>query len=202
MAIPVAAVAITSAAVFAASPAVADVVDSGGSAVITVPLSYLHTLANAETHLKVLAPATKTVSRTAKTATFTFPGEGGDANAAAFGGTLNLGGTIIISSEDAQGEQDAVTLTNVQLSLDDGAIEGTPVGTSTPVMLLDLNGDVLPSSTLNPDGITWTDSVTASDLTIDPDGAAYLNSVLGTQVFQPGADTGGSLAATWTRSGS
>jgi hypothetical protein len=207
MAIPVTAAAIISAAVFTASPALADPVDSPpGSVAITVPFSYLHTLGSAQVQLKVLRPATKKVNSAAKTVTFTFPVTGGNANANAFAGAVNLGGTLVVSSGTNTGHQ--VHLTNLQLSLDGFDIEGTPAGSSQAVSLLDLQDANVTVGSPNPDG-SIPEGFTTSDLTIDSldaagagmTGADYLDSALNTQAFQPGDDTGGSLAATWTRTG-
>jgi hypothetical protein len=198
MAIPVAAAGITSGAVFAASPAFADVADSGGSAAITEPFSYIDHLRDAGVHLRVLPPATTSVDKTAKTVTETFPGNGGNANASTISGALNLSGTIKITS-GREDHRHRVVLTNVQLSLDDGAIEATPAGSTTPVILLDLT-NLTVDVTANPDG-TSTDTATATDLLVDPAGAAYLDTALHTSAFVAGDDAG-SLSATWTTSGS
>jgi hypothetical protein len=198
LAIPVAAAGITSATVFAASPAFADVADSGGSAAVTEPFSYIAKLAKGGVAEVPLPPATVTVDKTAQTVTTTFPGNGGNANTATISGALNLSGTIKVISVSRHGVH-VLTLTNVQLSLDDGAIEATPKGSTTPVILLDLT-NLTVDATPNPDG-TSTDTATASDLLVDPAGAAYLDSALHTSAFVAGDDAG-SLSATWTTSGS
>jgi hypothetical protein len=195
LAIPVAAAGITSATVLAASPAFADVADSGGSAAVTEPFSYIAKLAKGGVVEVPLPPAKVKVDKTAQTVTTTFPGNGGNANTSTISGVLNLSGTVKVVSKSGH----IVTLTNVQLSLDDGAIEATPKGSTTPVILLDLTNLTL-DVTPNPDG-TSTDTATASDLLVDPAGAAYLDSALHTSAFVAGDDAG-SLSATWTTSGS
>jgi hypothetical protein len=192
LAIPVAAAGLTSTAVLAASPAFADVTDTGGSAAITEPFSYIAHLAKAGVVEVPLPPAKISVDKTAQTVTTTFPGAGGNADATTFSGALNLGGTVKILSIRGK----IVTLTNLQLSLDSSAIVATPKGSTTPVTLLDLSGGVTVTVTPNPDG-TNTEAVAATDLTVDPAGAAYLDTALHATAFQAGDDVG-SLSATWT----
>jgi hypothetical protein len=97
---------------------------------------------------------------------------------------------------DANGH--AVSLGGLQLDVGNGQIDATPAGSSTPVVLLDLAGNVVSSSTpssTNP--LASADTYSASDLTVDPAGAAYLDSALHTSAFQGGQDVGGSMSASW-----
>jgi hypothetical protein len=183
---------VSSVAVFAASPAFAQVVtDTGGTVAVTEPFSYIAQLAKAGVAEVPLPPATVSVDKSAQTVTTTFPVTGGNADTGTVSGALNVGGTLKIFS--IQGKHCYhVTLTHIQLSIDSEAIMGTPRGTKTPVALLDIGGNVVITQGTD-------QSLTASELTVDPAGAAYLDSALHTKAFQSGADAG-SLDAAWTTS--
>jgi hypothetical protein len=188
--IPAAAAVATGTFLAAASPAFADVTDTGGSATITQPFSYIAQLDNAGVGQKAISPATKLVDKTNKVVNFTFPVTGGNADASKLGGTLNLGGSVKVESPKG-----SVTLTNVTYSMDSETISATPAGSSTPIALLDLGGAIV----VNPNGTSQ--SVTASELDVDPAGAAYLDSALHTSAFVAGQNAG-SFSASWTVSGS
>jgi hypothetical protein len=111
----------------------------------------------------------------------------GDANAALFFGVADLGGSITFLSKHG-----SVTLNNVTLDLDFETITATPSGSSTLVTLFDLGSvELFPGAS--------TDEITADQVTVDPDGAAYLDSALDNGGFSTGLDLG-SLDATWTHS--
>ena len=182
------------AAFLAASPAFAQVVtDTGGTAAVTVPFSYIAQLAKAGVVEVPLPPATVTVDKSAQTVTTTFPVTGGNADVGTLSGVVEVGGTLKIFSRCGKHIR-RVTLTDIAVSIDATAIVATPKGSTTQLPLLDIGGDVVITGTTP--GST-SQSLTASELTVDPVGAAYLNSALHTNAFQAGA-VAGSLDAAWT----
>jgi hypothetical protein len=185
---------VASVAVFAATPAFAQVItDTGGTAAVTEPFSYIAQLAKAGVVEVPLPPATVSVDKSAQTVTTTFPVTGGNADTGTVSGALDVGGTLKVFSVHGKHFY-CVTLTDIQVSIDDTAILATPKGSTTQVALLDIGGNI--------DITQGTDqSLTASELTVDPAGAAYLDKALHTQAFVAGADAG-SLDAAWTVSSS
>lgn len=186
LAIPVAAAAAITAGVVAASPAMADVTDTGGTATVTVPFAYIAQLAKGGAVEIPQSPATTSADTTNQVVNVGLPVTGGNADASVIFGTLELGGSVKIATRHG-----CVTLTNIVYSIDDQAIEATPSGSSTPVPLLDLGGSIVASIS------GTTQSVTASELDVDSAGAAYLDSALRTSAFVAG-DNAGSFSATWT----
>ena len=181
--------------VFAAAPAFAQTItDTGGTAAITEPYSYIAQLAKQGV---VEVPFGKGVSvtndPTTQTVTTTFTVTGGNADTSTLSGALNVGGELIIVHAAKGQKPRSVILTNIAVSLDADAIVATPKGSTTPVSLLDIGGDV----TFGGSPSTGTETLTSDDLSVDPAGAAYLNSALDTTAFVSG-DTAGSLSATWT----
>lgn len=194
MAVPVAAAGASAVALFAASPAFAQgVTDTGGSAAITTPFSYIAALAKAHIAEVPLPPATVSVDTSAQTVTTTFPVTGGDADTGTLSGALDVGGTLkVLSLQHRHLYQ--VTLTNIAVSLDSDAIVATPQGSTTQVPLLDIGGDVTVTQGSS-------QSLTSDDLSVDPAGAAYLDKALHTSAFQNAVTAGvntGSLNASWT----
>jgi hypothetical protein len=193
VAVPVVAAGIAGTAVFAAAPAFAQTItDTGGSAAVTEPFSYIGQLAKAHVVEVPLPPAKVSVDKPTQTVTTTFPVTGGNADTTTLSGALDVGGTLKIFSFQGR-HLYHVTLTDIQVSLDADAILATPKGSTTPVALLDIGGDVVFSGSPT----TGTETLTADDLSVDPAGAAYLDSALHTTAFQAGDDAG-SLSATWT----
>jgi hypothetical protein len=186
LAIPVAAAGIL-AGVTIAAPAAFAQTDTGGTVTLTIPLSYIVQLAKAGVVSFPVPLSELSVDTTTETATVTFTVTGGDGDVRTFFGSVDLSGTIDVA--DANG--DVVTVGSLDLNLENGDIEGTPAGSSTSVPLLDVGGNI----TFAP-GET-SQSYDASEMTVDPAGAAYLNSALGTSAFVAGQDVG-SMAATWS----
>jgi hypothetical protein len=195
LAVPVAAVGIAAGAAAAAPAADAQTVniDTSGTVTVTVPLSYIAQLADAGVVEFPVPLSELSVSTSNETATVTFNVTGGDADVSVFYGSLDLSGSVDVA--DANGN--LLTLTGLQLNVNTGQILGTPSGSSTQVPLLDLAGNVVSTSTPSSTAGTSSDTYTSSELTIDPAGASYLDSALGTSAFQAGQNVG-SLAASWT----
>jgi hypothetical protein len=185
LAIPVAAVGVMAGAAVAAPAAFAQT-DTGGTVTVTVPLSYVLQLAEAGVVSFPVPLSELSVDFSTETATITFNVTGGDGDVNIFYGSVDLSGTLDIA--DANGN--VVSVGGLDLNLENGDIEGTPAGSSTSVPLLDVNGNITYVTG------TTSQSYDASELTVDPAGAAYLNSALHTSAFVAGQDVG-SLAATW-----
>jgi hypothetical protein len=186
LAVPTVAVGIA-AGVTVAAPAAFAQSDTSGTVTVTVPLSYIAQLAKAGVVAFPVPLSELSVDKSAQTVTITFTVTGGNGDVSVFFGQVNLSGTIVIVND--QGTQ--VTLGSLDLNLANGVIEGTPAGSSTPVPLLDLNGNV--GFSVNGTSETYS----ASELDVDPAGAAYLNSALHSSAFVAGQNVG-SLAASWT----
>jgi hypothetical protein len=195
LALPVAAAGVVSLGVFAAAPAFAQTItDTGGTAAVTEPYSYIAQLAKQGV---VEIPFGKGVSvtndPTTKTVTTTFPVTGGNADTTTLSGALNLGGSLVIVHAAKWHRTRCAVLTDIAVSLDADAIVATPKGSTTQVPLLDIGGDIVVSGSPS----TGTETLTSDDLSVDPAGAAYLNKTLNTRAFVAG-ETAGTLSATWT----
>jgi hypothetical protein len=184
LAIPVLSVGVL-AGVTVAAPAAFASTDTGGTVTVTVPLSYLKQLAKAGVTAFPVPLSEASVNTTNQTATVTFTVTGGNGDVRTFFGSVDLSGSIDVVSSDGS----KVSLGSLELNLRSGYIEGTPSGSSTPVPLFDTHG-----ITFTPG--TTVQSFNASELTVDPAGADYLDSALGTSAFAAGQNVG-SLAATW-----
>jgi hypothetical protein len=193
LAVPVAAVGIAAGVAVAAPAAHAQTVnlDTSGTVTITVPLSFVAQLAEAGIVVFPDPLSELSVSTTSETATITFSVTGGTGDVSVFAGAVDLSGSL-----DVQRHHCKVTFTGLQLDVANGQVDGTPAGSTTPVVLLDLGGNITFSSTGSAG--SFSDVYDASDLTVDADGASYLDSALHTSAFQAGQDTGASLAASWT----
>ena len=194
LAVPAVAIGIT-AGVTVAAPAAFAQTDTSGTVTVTVPLSYIAQLAKAGVVVAPVPLSELSVNKTNQTATITFTVTGGDGDVGTFFGQVDLSGKLAFASA-SHGIHTAV-LSGLDLNITNGDIEGTPAGSTTPVALLDLNGNIAFSNTENTDG-TYAETYSSDDLTIDPDGAAYLDSALHTSAFVANGDTGGSMAASWT----
>jgi hypothetical protein len=194
LAVPAVAIGIT-AGVTVAAPAAFAQTDTSGTVAVTLPLSYIAQLAKAGVVVVPVPLSELSVNKSNQTVTITFTVTGGDGDVSTFFGQVDLSGKLYFASASHH-KIHVASVGGLDLNLVNGDIEGTPKGTSTPVGLLDLNGNVAFSFTQNTDG-TYSDTYSASDLTVDPAGAAYLDSALHTSAFVANADTGGSMAASW-----
>jgi hypothetical protein len=194
LAAPVAAAGIVAGAAFAAPAAQAQTVniDTGGTVAITVPLSYVAQLAKAGI-VAIPTPLSEvSVSKSSKTATITTNVTGGDADVSVLYGSLDMSGKLHFANVHPVR---VVSLGSVQLDINDSEVLATPAGSSTPVVLLDVTGDITTSVT--PGTTSTTDTYDSDQLVIDPAGAAYLDTKLHTGAFKAG-QTVGTLSATWT----
>ncbi len=109
----------------------------------------------------------------------------GNADISTFSGTISYSGGLC--GFDLNGKH--VELSSLLFDLGDTQFDGA-TATSGEVPLVDLAG----TQAGNINGTTETYS--ASSLTLDPAGAAFLNSALGTSAFVSGESVG-SFSATW-----
>jgi hypothetical protein len=165
-------------------------IDTGGTVSITVPLSFVEQLAKAGIVEFPVPLSDLSVNTSNKTATATFTVTGGDADVSIFYGSLDLSGSVDVG--DVNGN--LLTLGGLQLDVLNGQLDATPAGSSTPVVLLDLEAN---TSGVTPGTGSTTDVYDSSDLVIDSAGAAYLDSALDTSAFQAGQQVG-TLSSTWT----
>jgi hypothetical protein len=197
--VPVAAVGIVAGAAVAAPAAHAQTVniDTSGTVAITVPFSYVLQLAKAGIVEFPVPLSELSVDTSNETATVTFTVTGGDADVNVTFGQVDLSGSIDVVNRHRHHHRHLLRLGGLELDVANGQVDATPPGSSTPVVLLDLGGSVVSSSTpssTNP--LASSDVYDASELTVDPAGAAYLDSALHTSAFQAGQDVG-SIAASW-----
>lgn len=187
LAVPVVSAGLLAGAVVAAPAAFAQT-DTGGTVAVTVPFSYIQQLARAGVVEFPVPLSELSVDKADQTVTVTFPVTGGDADVNVFFGSVDLGGTVDVAAASGK----SATIGGLQLNLETGTIDGTPSGSSTPVSLLDPGGNI--TFGVSPDGATQT--YDASQLTVDPAGAAYLDGALHTGAFSAGQVVG-SLAGSW-----
>jgi hypothetical protein len=171
-----------------AAPALADTVDTGGSATVTFWNTFLLPTFKSGILVSPVAPGTSTFNGHRETATW--PVTGGDAEINKLFGTVQLGGGMIFINTSSGA---SAVLTNLGFSLDDGKIVGTPAGTSKPVALVDIAGDLTAGSSAGPPA---TETFKSSNLRLDAAGAKFLNKALGTTVFKKGENVG-KFATTW-----
>jgi hypothetical protein len=197
--IPVAAAGIVAGAAVAAPAAHAQTVniDTSGTVAVTIPLSYVVQLAKAGIVALPVPLRELSVDHSNKTATVTFKVTGGDADVNVTFGQVDLSGSIDVVNRHRHCHYRPLRLRGLELDVANGQIDATPAGSSTPVVLLDLGGNVISASTpssTNP--LASSDVYDASELTVDPAGAAYLDSALHTKAFKAGQDVG-SMSASW-----
>lgn len=171
-----------------AAPALADTTDTGGSATVTFWNTFLLPTFRSGILVSPVTPGTSTFNGHRETATW--PVTGGDAEITKLFGTENLGGGLIFINTSSGA---SAVLTNLGLSLDNGQIIGTPAGSTKPVALVDVAGDLSEDSSAGPPA---TETFKCSNLRLDAAGAKFLNKALGTTVFKKGENVG-KFATTW-----
>ncbi|MFC1433129.1 hypothetical protein ACEZDB_21025 [Streptacidiphilus sp. N1-3] len=169
------------------APAFADGTPASGSAVISEGNTFFAQAAQAGIVAVPLPSAT--VSYSGSTGlSGTFPVTGGTASLTLAFGSIQLGGSLLLV--DARTLK-SVTFDQLALDVDTFQITGVPQGSTTAVPLLDPAGDL----EIDVNGTVQT--LTASDLDVDPAGAAYLDSRLRTSFFTGGQSVG-SLTVAFT----
>jgi hypothetical protein len=177
----------------AAGPAAAAAADpvTGGTTTLSVSLDVELSLAKAGIVETPLPSASIGYDSTNRAVTESFPVTGGNARVTTFTGELDHSGSLLVVNL-CTGR--SVTLGSVVFDLFNDQITAVPRGSSSAVVLFDTAGDV----TATVDGTTHT--FTASDVQVDPAGASYLDSALGTSYFVAGQHAG-SFSSVWTYTG-
>ena len=121
----------------------------------------------------------------------TFPVTGGDANLAAYYDRIELGGGLLFVNLNTG---KTAIFKQLAFQADTWRLTGVPLGGTEPVELLAPAGD----NQINRTGTTQT--LEASDLKVDADGAQYVDSKLNTTFFQGGQSIG-SLSISFTPAG-
>jgi hypothetical protein len=168
-----------------AAPASADV--TGGTSTISIPVATEVAQAQAGIVEIPLSPAQTSYNSSTQSVDETFTATGGDARISVFAGQLQHSGSLLIV--DAKTRK-SVQLTNIVFDLINDQIEAVPAGSTDPIVFFDARGSHVSQRNGN------TDTFSATDLQVNADGAAYLNSALGTSYFVAGQHAG-SYAAGW-----
>ena len=169
-------------AVSSAGPALADTTDTGGSASLAIPDTFLVGLAKSS--IIVLPESPVTSSDAAGADTFTLPVTGGNGEVSNFYGTLELGGSINVV-DAATGK--SVAITGIELNFFTGALTGIFPGGAHHTTLAYLNGNMSESS--NP-GPPATETFSCDELDLSLKAATALNTGLGTKAFKKGTSVG------------
>lgn len=177
---------LAAAAVATAAPAQAATVASG-TTTFTVPLSFVAAAARSSIVATPDNPATASYDSTAKTFALAFPVTGGNASFATLTGSLTHSGALKV--RDTCTHQ-VVTLTGLTYTVRTGRISALEPDGATSVTLFDIGGTVQVTLGNSP-------SYTATSLTVDPAGASYLDTALGTTFFTAGQQVG-SFGTTFT----
>jgi len=184
LALPVAALSAVALAGFAAGTADADVVS--GSVTLTVDASFLAGLAQ---HGIGFLPSNYTaLSYSDGAAKVTYPLSAGTAEVTTFSGTAPAPGGIF--GFDIKSLK-LVDLQSLIFDLGDSQFDGQGSASVGEVPLFDITGTTFGAVS------GTSETYSGSELTLDPAGAAYLNSALGTSAFVAGANVG-SFTASWT----
>jgi hypothetical protein len=184
LALPVAALSAVALTGLVAGTASASTVTSG-SVTLTVNASFITALAE---HGIVFVPnGYSSISYADGAVSVTYAATSGDADISTFSGTVSYSGGIC--GFDLENGKN-VELSSLLFDLGDTQFDGQTSAGGGEVPLVDLGGGQFG----NISGTTETYS--ASELTLDAAGAAYLNSALGTKALTSG-EAVGSFSATW-----
>ena len=152
---------------------------ASGTGTFTVPLSVETTLARAGVVVVASGDASSSYDNTTKTFTTVYNATGGNADVTNFDGTVDYsGGVKVVNVYNGK----TATLGALQFDVLDDQIDLTANGTANPY--LDLGGTQ--SAAIN----GTSQSISASELSLDAAGASYLNTALGTCAFTAGTDFG------------
>lgn len=184
IALPVAALSAVALTGIVAGTANAAAVTSG-SVTLSINTSFLKALA--QHGVQVHPHGASSITNASGQFSVTFAATGGDANISTFSGTIETSGSLCIRDvKTGKG----VNLSALLFDLTDTQWDGQPSAAVGEQPLVDLAG----TQAGNINGTTQT--YTASDLTLDAAGAAYLDDALHTSAFVAGTDVG-SFTATW-----
>jgi len=167
-------------AVSASGPALADTTDTGGSGVLSVPVTVLVALAHSNIIVLPGDPISSSVGATGLDA-FTMPVTGGNGEVSNFFGAVNYGGTLVFVN-GANGKN--VAITGIELNFFTGALTGVLPGATKHTALAYVGGDLSTSTG------TGTETFSCDQLTMSGKAAKALNTGLGAKVFVRGVDIG------------
>ncbi len=157
---------------------------SSGSVTLSVNASFLGALAGHG--VGFLPSGFSSLSYANGQVAVTYAATGGDADINTYAGTISYSGAVC--GFDLKGK--SVELSSLLFDFGDAQFDGETPTSGGEVPLVDLAGTQIG------DVNGTTETYTASELTLDAAGAAYLNSALDTNAFVSGTDIG-SLSATW-----
>jgi hypothetical protein len=169
-------------AVSSAGPALADTADTGGSASLAVPDTFLVGLAKSS--IIVLPESPVTSSDASGADTYTLPVTGGNGEVSNFFGIVSLGGSINIV-DAATGKSAAIT--GIELNFFTGALTGILPGGIHHTTLAYLNGTMSESSSAGPPA---TETFSCDELDLSRKAASALNTALATKAFKRGTNIG------------
>jgi hypothetical protein len=170
----------------AATPALAGIEDTNGTASIAINHATVTRLARAGIVLLPTAPGGASAGGSREHVTL--PVNGGDGNYVGTSGSVDLAGGLVFT-DGATGR--SVTVTSLVFSYDAGTIGG--VAGTRHVAILSVGGALSGSSNAGPPA---TQTFAASELIVTASGARYLNSQLHTKSFKAGQQVG-SFATTY-----
>ncbi|MBV2152721.1 hypothetical protein [Kitasatospora sp. SUK 42] len=155
-------------------------VTATGNAVINESNTFLQSAAGNGVVIIPLPQATPSYDSTTGFSA-SFPVAGASVNLAGYYGNVQLGGSLLFI-DFATGK--SVTFKQIAFSADDWRVTGVPAGGTTPVPLLKPAGVVRTTKS----GTTQT--LSASDLKVDANGAQFLDTQLNTTFFTSGQSVG------------
>jgi hypothetical protein len=176
----------------AATPALAGIEDTGGTASIAINHATVTGLARDGIVLLPRAPGGASAGRNREIVALTV--SGGDGNYVDTAGSVDLAGGLVFT-DAATGR--SVTVSSLAFSYDAGTIGG--VAGTRHVALVSVGGALSGSSNAGPPA---TQTFTASELLVTASGARYLNSQLHTSYFKAGQQVGSFTTTYETQSAS
>src|SRR5690242_12171373 len=169
-------------AVASAGPALADTVDTGGTAALSVPRAVVVGLAKST--IIMLPGSPGSASYGAGTETFSMPVTGGTGEVSNFSGIVDLGGTLVfINSQSGK----TVNISDIELNFFTGALTGVLPGSTAHTALAYLFGDMSTSSDPGPPA---TETISCTEVDMSAKLASALNAALNTKAFVRGTNMG------------
>jgi hypothetical protein len=169
-------------AVSASGPALADTVDTGGTAALSVPTAVVVGLANANIVVLPGNPASSSFANDADTVTM--PVTGGNGEVTNFYGNVTFGGSLVFINAKAG---KTVTISNLKLNFFTGAITGVFPGNTTSTALGYFNGNMSTSKDAGPPA---TETFSSDEVDLSGKAAKALNTGLATTIFKRGITIG------------
>jgi len=169
-------------AVWASGPALADTVDTGGTASLSVPRAIVVGLAKSTIITMAGSPASSSFLKGFDT--MTMPVTGGNGEVGNFFGTVELGGSLFVINAKAG---KTVKITGLEVNFFTGALTGVFPGQTQHTPLGFFGGNMSTSSDPGPPA---TETFSADEVDLSAKAATALNTALKTTVFVRGANIG------------